>query len=72
MANLEELDVVALVDDLPAEKLTVGTTGTVVHAYGDGKTFEVEFMTPDGVTIAVTTVQQAQLRLLTNRELARL
>ncbi|GAA4394337.1 hypothetical protein GCM10023147_26260 [Tsukamurella soli] len=48
--------------DLPADGLTAGTLGTIVHVYDD-HTFEVEFVTAGGGrTLAVTTVDAADLR----------
>ena len=50
---IRELDTVVLVHDLDAYGLTHGDVGAVVHCYKDGVTFEVEFVTGEGVTIAV-------------------
>ena len=61
---INELDIVALVTDLPEEELRAGDVGTVVMAYRNGAAFEVEFMTIGGRTIAVTTVEASQLRLV--------
>ncbi|ULP48042.1 DUF4926 domain-containing protein [Mycolicibacter virginiensis] len=52
---------VELTRDLPDEGLAAGATGAVVHA-GTGA-YEVEFFTPDGSTIAVVTVEEADIRL---------
>jgi len=41
--DIQELDVVALLRDLPAEQLRAGQTGTVVCVHQGGAAFEVEF-----------------------------
>ncbi|HWF86467.1 MAG TPA: DUF4926 domain-containing protein [Vicinamibacterales bacterium] len=60
---------VVLTAPLPAEGLVTGDVGTVVHVYDDGKAFEVEFMTLDGHTAAVATVEASQVRLVRSREI---
>jgi hypothetical protein len=41
---ISDLDVVALLRDLPDEGLERGETGTVVLTHGSGEAFEVEFI----------------------------
>ena len=49
MANaIEDLDVVALLRDLPDEGLEKGQSGTVVLTHGAGEAFEVEFILHPG------------------------
>jgi hypothetical protein len=62
MANqpIEELKVVALTIDLPAEGLYRGQVGTVVHVHTPD-TFEVEFVDNDGRTYGLTTLRAEQL-----------
>ena len=67
---IEDLDVVALTIALPDLGLAVGDVGTVVHAYLDGKAFEVEFMTLVGETIDVVTLEAGQIRPLATSEIA--
>jgi hypothetical protein len=55
---IRELDTVVLVHNLEAYGLTQGDVGAVVHCYKDGATFEVEFVTGEGTTIAVLTLSQ--------------
>ena len=57
-----ELDIVSLTHDITDEKLKAGDTGTVVHCYGDGEAFEVEFIDSDGMTIAVLTLKASDVR----------
>jgi len=59
---IRELDEVVLTCDLPEQKLAAGDIGTVVLVHGDGKGYEVEFMTLDGDTIAVSTLRADQVR----------
>jgi hypothetical protein len=39
-----------------------GDVGAVVHIYGDGEAYEVEFVTAEGRTIAVLTLTAADVR----------
>lgn len=69
MTAIKEHDRVVLTVDLPAEKLTAGDVGTVVHVYSDGKAYEVEFVSLNGETIAIVTVQPPQVRPVARREI---
>ncbi|CAA9439244.1 MAG: hypothetical protein AVDCRST_MAG64-4022 [uncultured Phycisphaerae bacterium] len=60
---IRELDVVALVADLPAERLCRGNVGTVVHCYSPDA-FEVEFVDAAGHTYGLTTLAADQLLVL--------
>ena len=51
-------------------KLMPGDTGTVVHVQGNGEAFEVEFLEPDGRTVAIATIQPSDARLATPEDLA--
>ena len=66
---IHELDIVVLVHDLKAYGLTQGDVGAVVHCYKDGVTFEVEFVTGEGATLAVLTLSQHDLRPMHGREI---
>ena len=57
------LDVVALVEDVPSEKLVRGQVGTVVEVH-DADHFEVEFSDDDGRTYALLPLSTAQLLVL--------
>ena len=59
---VKELDTVVLAKDLKEYHLKRGDVGAVVHVYTDGKTFEVEFVTGEGKTIAVTTLASNNIR----------
>jgi hypothetical protein len=66
---IHELDRVVLTAPVPAESLECGDVGTVVHVYADGKAFEIEFMTLDGQTAALATVEASAVRPVTGREI---
>ena len=44
---IQELDSVVLTTDLPEHGLVQGDIGTIVLVHGDGKGYEVEFVTLD-------------------------
>jgi hypothetical protein len=58
---IAEHEVVELLVDLPAEGITAGTRGTVVHVHPHGVAYEVEAFAADGSTIAVVTVTGDQI-----------
>jgi hypothetical protein len=59
---IKEHERVVLTTTLLAEKLEPGDVGTVVHVYQDGEAYEVEFVTLDGHTAAVATLEASQVR----------
>lgn len=65
---IRELDTVALTHDIPEHGLKQGDIGAVVHCYKDGTTFEVEFVTADGRTIALLMLNRADIRPIGGRE----
>ena len=67
---IREHDRVVLSSPVPNEHLEIGDVGTVVHVYADGNAFEVEFMTLDGQTVAVATVEASAVRPVTGREIS--
>ena len=66
---LNELDTVVLAHDLKEYNLTRGDVGTIVHCYAGGKAYEVEFVTGEGMTIAVTTLEQSAIRPMQRKEI---
>jgi hypothetical protein len=66
---IKEHDRIVLKSDVPAKRLKAGDVGTVVHAYKDGKAYEVEFVTLDGKTAAVVTLEAAHVRRVSPREI---
>ena len=57
-----EHDVIALTADISEDGLETGDVGTIVHVFPRGDAFVVEFMDPDGWTVAVTDVLASQMR----------
>lgn len=66
---ITEHERVVLTTPVPAEGLEAGDVGTVVHIYGDGRAYEIEFTTLDGRTAAVVTVESSAVRPVTSREI---
>jgi hypothetical protein len=61
--QFEQFDLVALIDDLPAEGLAAGAVGTIVHVHDDPEpAYEVEFTDAEGRTTALTTLHPDQVR----------
>ena len=67
---IKEHDRVVLKTDVESERLEAGDVGTVVHVYREGEAYEVEFMTLNGETVAVTTLLASQVRPIEPREIA--
>jgi hypothetical protein len=53
---------IVLTTDIPAAGLEAGDVGVVVHVHRNGEAFEVEFMTLDGGTLTIQTLEAAQIR----------
>ena len=66
---IEELSAVVLARSVPDCGLEPGDLGAVVHAYRDGDAYEVEFMTGDGNTVAVLTLESTEIRRLRDEEI---
>jgi len=66
---IKEHERIVLSVALPDEGLEPGDVGTVVHAYRDGQAYEVEFVTLDGQTAVVATVEASQVRPVSSREI---
>jgi len=64
MNTINELDAVALTCDLPEHGLQRGDVGTAVLVHGPGTAFEVEFVGYNGHTVALLTLERAQVRPL--------
>ena len=69
MSTIRELDQVVLATDVPTEGLVVGDVGTVVLIYREGQAYEVEFMTLEGKTVAVITLEASQVRPVGQRDI---
>lgn len=66
---LQEPDLAALRQDLPAHGLVSGDVGTVVMVYREGEAYEVEFVAADGETLAVETLRAEQVEPLSGRRI---
>jgi hypothetical protein len=66
---IKEHERAVLITDVPAEGLKAGDVGTVVHLYNDSKACEMEFVTLDGKTAAVVTLEMDQIRPVKPREI---
>ena len=67
MDEIKLLDVVALIEALPAEGLRRGEVGTVVDQWADG-VFEVEFSDDSGEAYAFAALRSDQLLPLYHRK----
>ncbi len=61
--NIKELDIVALLHNIPEKGLVTGHVGTVVETLADG-VFEVEFINDSGYTYATAVLENEELILL--------
>jgi hypothetical protein len=66
---IKEHDRIVLNTPVPGEGLEAGDVGTVVHVYKDRMAYEVEFVTLDGHTAAVVTLEATQVRPVSRRDL---
>lgn len=66
---IKEHDQIVLTTNIPKDGLEAGDVGTVVHIYQDSLAYEVEFMTLKGDTFTVVTLETAQVRPISNREI---
>jgi hypothetical protein len=53
---------VVLTEDIAASGLQAGDVGVVVQIHREGASYEVEFMTLDGGTLAIETLEASQVR----------
>jgi len=61
--DIQELDLVALLEDLRSEGLHSGQTGTVVYVHDDGQGFEVEFPLTPRKSVVTTVPREHLLKL---------
>ena len=66
--KFEKLEIVVLTLDLPKHGLCAGDIGTVVETYPDGG-FEVEFVRGSGITQALLTLTERDLRKVDSHDL---
>ncbi len=61
--QISEFDMVALVSDLPDEKLPAGQAGAVVMVHNNGEAFEVEFPLDLHHSVVATVPREKLLKL---------
>ena len=66
---VRELDTVVLTHAIKEHGLESGDIGAVVHCFPEGTAFEVEFLTAEGKTIALRTLEETDLRPLGGSEI---
>ena len=68
--KIKEFDTVILNQNLPKFHLKKGDLGTVVMIHKNGEAFEVEFITLNGKTVAVETLEASTIRPAAPDEIA--
>lgn len=58
----DELSTVTLTHDIAAHNLYRGDVGIIVHVYGNGEAYEVEFINSLGGTVSVLTLNLTDIR----------
>ncbi len=66
---IKELDPVVLTRDLPEHGLEAGDVGAVVHVYAEANSYDVEFVSAEGRTLALVTLPVSDLRTMAGREI---
>jgi hypothetical protein len=66
---IKEHDRVVLKQSIPGQGLKAGDVGTVIHVYKKGEAFEIEFLTLNGETVAVATLEASQVGPVRKREI---
>jgi hypothetical protein len=61
---------IVLAKSLPELGLEAGDVGVVVHVHRGGEAFEVEFVTLDGETAAIATLEAKSIRAVRKGEIA--
>jgi hypothetical protein len=64
-----EFDLVALREDSPVDGLIAGDVGTVVFVHDDGAAYEVGFVTADGGTLAVKTLNANDVAPISGKQI---
>ena len=66
---MNEHDPVVLTRSLPDHGLQAGDIGAIVHVYPDQQSYEVEFISGAGETVAVVTLNPTDVRRLDDSEI---
>ena len=59
---IHEHDNVVLTTDMPSSELLAGDVGTVIHVYDEGRAYEVEFISFEGDTETILTLEADKVR----------
>ncbi len=60
---------IVLMNDKPNVGLLKGDVGVVIEIYNNHAGFEVEFMTKEGRTVAVQTLDSSEIRAISTRDM---
>ena len=64
----EELDTVQLTHAITTHNLKEGDIGAIVNVYNDGNAYEVEFVAPNGKTLALLTLMPEDIRSVVKKD----
>lgn len=67
--KMKEHEPVVILADRREHGLQKGDVGAIVHVYGDGEAYEVEFVSGNGQTVAVLTLAASEIRSLAKTEI---
>jgi hypothetical protein len=67
---MQEMERVALTEDMSEHGLKAGDIGMILHIYGNHQGYEVEFVSLNGDLIALVSVYPNQIRQLESDEIA--
>jgi hypothetical protein len=66
---MNEHDTVVLTRSFPEHRLTAGDVGAIVNAYPTGDSYEVEFVSGSGATVALLTLVRSDVRPMSADEM---
>jgi len=69
VGTIREYDTAVLERDIPEHGLVKGDVGAVVHVYDGGRSYEVEFTSGAGDTIAVLTLESGEVRVIDREDI---
>ena len=68
---IHELDQVEILVDIPVHGLKAGDVGTVMLVHQNGKGYTLEFLTWDGETVGIVTLDADKIRGIRSKEIPR-
>lgn len=69
MKEIKLYSEIVLLNDKPSVGLLKGDVGIVIEIYGNHNGYEVEFMTKEGKTVAVETLEPSEIRPISTRDM---